>query len=206
VLTGTGLTLWRGSSCLFDELSFTVRRGAALLVQGANGSGKTTLLRVIAGLTQPEQGEVRLDGHPMANRARESGRATFAYSGHAAALKPSLTTRENLAFYADLSGFDRAAVGALAEEVGLGACIDLPVQVLSAGQKRRAALARVRMSGAPVWLLDEPHANLDVDGRRLLTGILRTHLQDDGIAVIAAHDPLEIGGDATAVLNLGFAT
>lgn len=205
MLTGTALTLWRGANCLFDGLSFRVQPGTVLLVQGANGSGKTTLLRVIAGLTQPEEGEVRLDGHPLQQLARESGRMVFAYSGHAAALKPTLTTRENLAFFADLTGFDRASLSGLVEEVGLSSCADLPVQVLSAGQKRRAALARIRMSGARLWLLDEPHTNLDTDGRRLLTGVLRAHLQGGGIAVIAAHDPIDMGTEATAVLSLGTA-
>lgn len=205
MLTGTALTLWRGASCLFDDLSFRVRPGTALLVQGANGSGKTTLLRVIAGLTQPEAGEVQLDGHPLQALARQSGRMAFAYSGHAAALKPALTTRENLGFFAELAGFAQSAIPALVEEVGLGTCADLPVQVLSAGQKRRAALARIRMSGARLWLLDEPHTNLDADGRRLLASLLRAHLQGEGIAVIAAHDPIDVGTEATALLNLGTA-
>lgn len=203
MLTGTALTLWRGATCLFDDLSFQVRPGTALLVQGANGSGKTSLLRVIAGLTEPEVGEVRLDGLPLPALARESGRMAFVYSGHAAALKPTLTTLENLAFCAELTGFDPTAVGELVDAVGLGSCADLPVQVLSAGQKRRAALARIRMSGAQLWLLDEPHTNLDTDGRRLLTGMLRAHLQGAGMAVIAAHDPIDVGTEATAVLNLG---
>lgn len=205
MLTGTSLTLWRGANCLFDDLSFTVRPGTALLVQGANGSGKTTLLRVIAGLTQPESGEVSLDGQSLHVQARDNGRMVFAYSGHAAALKPTLTTRENLAFFADLTGFDQHAMDALVDEVGLRACADLPVQVLSAGQKRRAALARIRMSGARLWLLDEPHTNLDTDGRRLLAGMLRAHLQGAGMAVIAAHDPIDMGGEATAVLDMGTA-
>lgn len=203
MLTATSLTLWRGIHCLFDQLSFSVAPGTALLVQGANGAGKTTLLRVLAGLTQAEEGEVRLGGQPLRDLARQSGRACLAYCGHAPALKPTLTARENLDFFARLSGFPPAAIDPLLQELGLGSVADLPVQVLSAGQKRRAALARVRMSGAPLWLLDEPHTNLDREGRELLTALLRAHLRGAGLAVIAAHEPLDLGTDSLAVLTLG---
>jgi heme exporter protein A len=203
VLTGTGLTLWRGSKCLFEDLAFSVGAGTALLVRGANGSGKTTLLRVIAGLTQPEHGEVRWRDEPLDRVARQTGRVTLSYCGHAPALKPTMTTRENLAFYAALTGFDPAAIDAVVEDVGLSSCAMLPARVLSAGQKRRASLARVLMSGAPLWLLDEPHTNLDTEGRHLLGQMLQRHLDGTGMAIIAAHEPLDLGDARTAMLNLG---
>ena len=202
MLTGTGLTLWRGANCLFDQLSLSAAPGGALLIRGPNGSGKTTLLRVIAGLTLPEEGEVRWNGRPLSDRD-ESGRHTMAYCGHATALKPDLTTRENLRFFAQLSGYASSALPELLESTGLTACADLPARVLSAGQKRRAALARVLMSGAPLWLLDEPQTNLDAAGREFLERVLQQHLANSGTAVIVAHQSVDLGSAQTSVLQMG---
>jgi heme exporter protein A len=201
LLTGKSLTLWRGANCLFDKLSFAAPPGGALLIRGPNGSGKTTLLRVIAGLTLAEEGEVRWNDRPLSERD-ESGRHIMAYCGHATALKPDLTTRENLRFFARLSGYASAALPALLESSGLAACADLPARVLSAGQKRRAALARVLMSGAPLWLLDEPQTNLDVAGRTFLEHMLQDHLARSGTAIIVAHQSINLGSAQTAVLQM----
>lgn len=202
LLTGTGLTLWRGANCLFDQLSFSAAPGGALLIRGPNGSGKTTLLRVIAGLTLAEQGEVRWNGRPLSERD-EAGHHIMAYCGHATALKPDLTTYENLRFFARLSGYATSALGTLLESTGLTACADLPTRVLSAGQKRRTALARVLMSGAPLWLLDEPQTNLDVAGRQFLEQMLQNHLASSGTAVIVAHQSIDLGSARTNVLQMG---
>ncbi|MEZ5561749.1 MAG: heme ABC exporter ATP-binding protein CcmA [Gammaproteobacteria bacterium] len=202
LLTGTGLTLWRGANCLFDKLSFSAAPGGALLIRGPNGSGKTTLLRVIAGLTLPEEGEVQWNGAPLSSRD-ESGRHVMAYCGHATALKPDLTTLENLRFFARLSGYPTDRLGELLAASGLVACADLPARVLSAGQKRRAAFARVLMSGARLWLLDEPQTNLDSAGRRFLERMLQEHLAGSGTAVIVAHQPVDLGSAPTEVLQMG---
>lgn len=202
LLTGTDLTLWRGANCLFDHLSFSATPGGALLIRGPNGSGKTTLLRVIAGLTLAEAGEVQWQGRPLSERD-ESGRQTMAYCGHATALKPDLTTLENLRFFARLSGYPITALSELLASTGLTPCADLPARVLSAGQKRRAALARVLMSGAPLWLLDEPQTNLDADGRQFLERVLQEHLANSGTAVIVAHQSIDLGAAPTTVLQMG---
>ena len=202
LLTGTGLTLWRGANCLFDQLSFSATPGGALLIRGPNGSGKTTLLRVIAGLTLAEEGAVQWQGRPLSERD-ESGRHTMAYCGHATALKPDLTTLENLRFFARLSGYPTATLPELLVSAGLTPCANLPARVLSAGQKRRAALARVLMSGAPLWLLDEPQTNLDAEGRRFLEQVLQEHLANSGTAVIVAHQSIDLGTAPISVLQMG---
>jgi heme exporter protein A len=202
LLTGTGLTLWRGANCLFEKLSFSAAPGGALLIRGPNGSGKTTLLRVIAGLTLAEEGEIQWNARPLSER-NEAGRHTMAYCGHATALKPDLTTLENLRFFAQLSGYATSGLSELLESTGLTACAGLPARVLSAGQKRRATLARVLMSGAPLWLLDEPQTNLDVAGRQFLEQMLRKHLVNSGTAVIVAHQSIDLGSTPTTVLQMG---
>lgn len=202
LLRGTGLTLWRGANCLFEELSFSAASGGALLIRGPNGSGKTTLLRVIAGLTLAEQGEVSWNGAPVIGHD-ESGRHIMSYCGHATALKPELTTLENLRFFARLSGYPDSQIGELLRATGLAACADLPTRVLSAGQKRRAALARVFMSGAQLWLLDEPQTNLDSAGRQFLEQMLQDHLGRSGTAVIVAHQSIDLGSAPVTVLQMG---
>ena len=185
MLEACRLTLWRGHNCLFEQLSFSVSGGNALILRGPNGSGKTTLLRVLCGLTLPEQGEIRWDGEQ-----RSTGlRGMVAYSGHQPGLNADLTVRQNLAFYARISGRGNDWQGLL-PALGIEDCADLEVRHLSAGQKRRAAIARVLMSGATVWLLDEPFTNLDSGGRRVVEDHIGAHLSAGGLAVIAAHDDI----------------
>jgi heme exporter protein A len=165
VLAGTNLTLWRETTRLFEELSFAVAPGSALLIEGPNGAGKTTLLRVIAGLTMPESGEVTWSGASLRTQL-QTGVLRLAFFGHATALKPEISARANLQFFAQLSG-RQADVEGLLDLTGLASCAHLDVRLLSAGQRRRAALARVLLSGASLWLLDEPQTNLDKAGRQL---------------------------------------
>lgn len=201
VLAGAGLTLWRGTTCLFEDLSFVVPAGAALLIEGPNGSGKTSLLRVIAGLTMPESGAVTWQGGDFRAQLR-TGQLRLAYSGHALALKTELSARDNLRFFAQLSGLG-ARVSEIIEFTGLGTCADLEVRLLSAGQKRRAALARMLLSAADLWLLDEPQTNLDAAGRQTLEAAIRHHLEQGGTLVVAAHQSLDLGAAAVVRLNLG---
>ncbi len=201
VLAGAGLTLWRGTTCLFEALSFSLPVGSALLIEGPNGAGKTTLLRVIAGLTQPESGSVTWQGSDFRQQL-QSGRLRLAFSGHSPGLKPELTSRENLRFFAQLAG-QPARVSEVLDATGLGACADLDVRLLSAGQKRRAALARVLLSAADLWLLDEPQTNLDTAGRRFLEQALGEHLANGGTAVVAAHQSLDFGSAPVTRLALG---
>jgi heme exporter protein A len=185
MLEARGLTLWRGHNCLFERLKFRVTSGTALILRGPNGSGKTTLLRVLCGLTRPEAGELFWDGKLLADGLR----GMVAYSGHQPGLNADLTVQQNLAFYARLS---RNVEGwrHLVPALGLERRTDLEVRYLSAGQKRRAGIARVLMSSAPAWLLDEPFTNLDSAGRRVVEDHIGTHLSAGGLAIIAAHEDM----------------
>lgn len=197
MLQASNLTLWRGSTCLFERLSFRVDPGTALIVRGPNGAGKTTLLRVLCGLTRAEEGEVLWQGRPAA----EELRGRIAYAGHQPGLKADLTVRQNLAFYAGLSD-QGADLDGLMRTVRLGHCADLEVRHLSAGQKRRAGLARVFIGDAPLWLLDEPFTNLDPEGRGLIEERIDAHLAADGLAVIVAHGDIALRKDSTVTLEL----
>ncbi|MDH4022519.1 MAG: heme ABC exporter ATP-binding protein CcmA [Gammaproteobacteria bacterium] len=201
MLAGTNLTLWRETTRLFEGLSFILPPGSALLIEGPNGAGKTTLLRVIAGLTMPESGSVTWNGTDLRSQL-QSGVLQLAFFGHATALKPEISARANLQFFAQLAG-QPARVDELLQVTGLAACADLDVRLLSAGQKRRAALARVLLSGAGLWLLDEPQTNLDKAGRQLLQRAVQTHLGGGGTVVVAAHQALDLGSAPVCRLMLG---
>ena len=189
----------RGGREVFEGVSFAVEAGEALAVTGRNGAGKTTLLRLIAGLLAPAQGRLELVGAaPDANLAEQAH-----YIGHRDALKPALSVRENLEFwYAFLGGRDAPAASALVT-VGLGDLANLPAGYLSAGQRRRLALARLIAAPRPVWLLDEPTAALDSAGQQRLGELMRAHLGGGGIIVAATHGPL--GLDDARELRLGAA-
>jgi heme exporter protein A len=197
LLQAIGLTLWRGDACLFEALSFAASAGTALFVRGPNGAGKTTLLRVLCGLTRPEEGEVLWRGKPLG----PTNRQLIAYGGHQPALKADLTVRQNLEFYARLGG-SREPLPSLLEALGIERCSELEVRYLSAGQKRRAGLARVLMSDAPAWLLDEPFTNMDVAGRQFLEDRIAAHVSMGGLAVVVAHDNVELRGVRSATLSL----
>ena len=175
----------RGQRVLFRDLSFRVEPGQVLSLEGPNGAGKTSLLRMIAGFITPAAGTIAIGA--VAD-AEERGRR-IGWLGHHDAAKPQLSPREVLAFFARLYGGDPDLVAALAE-VGLGSLADLPCQYLSAGQKKRLAMARLKLSRRPVWLLDEPLAALDADGKGRAAGLVRTHCLAGGIAIAATHEPL----------------
>jgi heme exporter protein A len=203
MLTAEDLAVFRGEHCLFRNVSFQVPAGGALQVTGPNGSGKTTLLRVLAGFIPLEVGRLA-----WAGSRREWGEATrgaVAYCGHLSALKGELSATENLAFAAALAGGPAGAVADALAGAGLARVADLPAAQLSAGQRRRLALARLPLAGAPLWLLDEPQTNLDDTGKAYLRGLLAAHLATGGVAVVASHEPGSLAGVATARLELGSA-
>ncbi len=180
------LTLARGGRTLASGLGFTVGTGEALMVTGPNGAGKSTLLRTLAGLLAPQSGAIRLDGADgdgeIAPRAH--------YVAHSDAQKSALTAGENLDFWArTLGGGGLSAVDALGR-VNLAHVLDLPVGYLSAGQRRRAALARLLVASRPIWLLDEPATALDAASQARFTTIMADHLSAGGIIVAATHAPL----------------
>jgi heme exporter protein A len=189
-LIGANVTIERGGRRLFSDLSFAVAAGEALVVTGRNGAGKSSLLRAIAGLLPIAAGEMRLEG----GEPEQGLGAQAHYLGHADALKGSLTARENLDFWAAMLRAETApqatGAGAALERLGLAHVIDFPVAILSAGQKRRVALARLLVARRPLWLLDEPTSALDAAAQARLAEIMAAHLVGGGMIVAATHAPL----------------
>ncbi len=192
----------RGQRVLFRDLSFRVAAGRVLSLEGPNGSGKTSLLRLIAGFIAPASGTVALTRADSVIADAEERGHHIGWLGHHDAAKPQMSPREVLGFFARLyrSGGD---VEAALAAVGLGAIADLPCQYLSAGQKKRLALARLRLCGRSVWLLDEPLAALDAEGKKRAAELIAAHTLQGGIVVAATHEPLGIAGER---LVLGAAT
>lgn len=210
--SASGLACIRGERVVFSGLEFAVQSGEFLALAGPNGSGKSSLLRVLAGLLRPERGTVTWDGEPV-TEDREAHRARLHYVGHGNAVKPVLTVAENLQFTARLH--DTAVSDAIVETAlaafAIGHLADLPVQYLSAGQRRRLALSRLLASPAPLWLLDEPETSLDADSARALDAAIKQHCEGGGIAIVASHDAaitsgkrldLTAFGDARAIADM----
>lgn len=203
MLQTQNLAARRGDARLFADLSFSLSPGTALLVTGPNGSGKTTLLRILAGLTVPSEGHATWRGVPL--RAFDPRlRAETLFVGHVPALKDELTALENLESLASLQGSaptaeelrDALARWALSRQSAL------PARVLSQGQKRRVALARLTLCRRALWLLDEPGTALDDVGVTTLCAAIAEHLAAGGVSVIATHQPLELPRAAVQSLRL----
>jgi heme exporter protein A len=200
LLCGRELAVWRGEQCLFEQLHFDLGAEQLALLVGPNGSGKTTLLRVLAGLALPTNGAVTWKGVAIHDLSPED-RADVAYRGHLEALKRDLTVAENLAFHASLWGRE-SRFDAILAELKLDKAAHMRARYLSAGQRRRAALAMLRLSGAKLWLLDEPTTNLDSEGRALLVAWTHQHVAAGGIAVVATHQPDEFATRGALMIDL----
>lgn len=188
VLAGRGLTCIRGDRLIFRDLDLTVEAGGALLLRGPNGSGKSSLLRCLAGLLPLAGGALTWDGRPV-TEDRDHYRRRLCYVGHQDAVKPALSVAENLRVWAQLYGADgNAAVGRALVRLGLAGLADLPALLLSAGQRRRLALARLALVPAPLWLLDEPTTGLDDDSILRFTGLVAEHRRRGGMVVLSSHD------------------
>jgi heme exporter protein A len=180
-LEARALAAFRGERLVLRDLSFVVGAGEALLLLGPNGSGKSTLLRLLAGLKRPDAGDLLWDGaDALADLSAHAGRV--AYLGHLDAVKAGLTVAENLAFVAG-----RQDVAPALAALGLGALAELPARMLSAGQRRRLALARLALSPAALWLLDEPTLGLDTASLDRLGVLLASHRAAGGMVVAATH-------------------
>lgn len=204
VLEATDLECVRGDRSLFKELSFRLEAGACLLVQGANGSGKTSLLRMLCGLLAPAAGEIRWQGEPIRRLAEEYRRGLL-YCGHLNAVKEELTAEENLTAAAALAGrpVSAAAARTALQQAGLKGREELPVRVLSQGQKRRVSLARLLLDGSALWILDEPLTALDVHAVRWLAGVIDGHLARGGMAVLTSHQDVPLASATVSSLRLG---
>ncbi len=201
LLAARGLHYARNDVAVFGPLDFAVDVGEALLVRGDNGAGKTTLLRVLAGLLRAGGGEVVIEGRDATPALRAHA---VAYLGHLPALKADLTVLENLDFLCGLHGRrpSQTPVDALAV-VGLAGYEDVLARQLSAGQRKRLSLARLWLSPAPLWLLDEPYANLDLDGIELVNRMVQAHLRDGGAALVTTHGAYAAPPVRTKMLVLG---
>ncbi|WHZ18507.1 MAG: ABC transporter involved in cytochrome c biogenesis, ATPase component CcmA [Rhodanobacteraceae bacterium] len=185
LLSAHQLAFSRNDEPVFGPLDFSIGRGETVLVEGDNGSGKTTLLRVLAGMLPASSGDIRFDGHP-ASRDVRNGRVLWL--GHRIGMNESLSARENLDFLAGLYGARAGMTAAAAmERVGIAAWIDEPLRTLSAGQKKRVALARLLLSPGDLWLLDEPYANLDRHGIDLVNALIAEHCSGGGGALVTSH-------------------
>lgn len=200
LLEARAVTFLRHDEPVFAPLDFQLRTGELALVEGANGSGKTTLLRMLAGLLHVGSGELRWRGQPM---QREQCHDDILLLGHQLGLKADLSPRENLRVATGLHG-QREGTGPAAAlaEVGLRGYEDEPVRRLSAGQKKRAALARMLLLPAALWLLDEPYANLDRAGVALVDLVLRRHAESGGAALVSSHQVVTSAGDAIQRIRL----
>jgi len=184
-LTVENLTGIRGQRLLFRDLSFRVEAGQVLSLEGPNGAGKTSLLRMIAGFIAPAAGSIAFGA---LSEPEERGKR-IGWLGHHDAAKPQLTPREVLRFFSELYGA-REPIDGVLTAVGLAQIADLPCQYLSAGQKKRLALARLRLSGRPLWLMDEPLAALDANGKALAAAMIAEHCAGGGLVVAATHEKL----------------
>ena len=187
-LTADNLVGVRGDRLLFEKLNFNLSSGSVLYLQGENGSGKTTLLRTICGLSKPYEGAINWCGKNINSLAEEYSKHVL-YIGHLAGIKEDLTALENLQFSLALSGADISADKAAEtlKLLGLAKGLNLPARMLSQGQKRRVALARLWLQELPLWILDEPFTALDASATSLLKQKIEAFANDGGIVVMTTH-------------------
>jgi heme exporter protein A len=197
------LECMRGDHRLFTGLNFTLEGGELLRLRGSNGSGKTSLLRTLCGLLEPAEGEVLWRGKNI-RAQRDEFNAELLYLGHSNGVKAELTGFENLQINNALRGslLSEGQLYTALEEIGLGGREDLPTQVLSQGQKRRVALARLLLSDAALWVLDEPFTALDVNAVAQLAKLIEGHLQKGGMVVYTTHQEVEMRAGACREVNL----
>lgn len=205
MLEAAGLQCVRGERTLFSGLNFTLRGGELLRIAGENGSGKTSLLRILCGLLAPAEGSVRWQGQDI-RRLREAFWSELVYVGHANAIKEDLTAAENLATACALQGQQTSAgrLRAALERLGVAAAEREPTRVLSQGQRRRVALARLALSSqAPLWILDEPFTALDTGAVAIVRELIADHVARGAAVAYTTHVELEIAAAVALRIDLG---
>ena len=208
MLEARQLECTRGERKLFRKLSFRLGRGQLLRVAGANGSGKTSLLRIMCGLVAPSAGELLWQGRPIREEREEYCR-NLVFIGHLNALKDDLTALENLRFAAALGGLPADSAHSLAglDRFGVAHCAELPAKVLSQGQRRRVALARLALSpSVPLWILDEPFSALDAAAVAELELLLAAHIAAGGMVVLTTHQEVQVVTQAVLRVDLDLHT
>lgn len=190
LLEARDITIWRGDNLLMDEVNVQVRSGSIIQIQGTNGSGKTTLLRALIGLAEFDEGEVFWMGQPF-HKSRDALYSELLYLGHKPGISPGLTPLENIQALCPELGTDaREQVEDILAELAIADRIDLPSAALSAGQKRRIALARLRLQEARLWVLDEPLTSLDTNGYAWVREQIQRHVEAGGAVVFTTHQAI----------------
>ena len=203
MLEALNLGCTRGNRRLFKGLNFSLKPGELIELRGANGSGKTSLLRILSGLAAPAEGEVRWQGESIRSLGEEYSGA-IAYLAHRNGVKDELSALENLRIACGVAGnpLGKSEAQAILEQVGLSRQQNLPALSLSAGQRRRVALARLLTSKATLWILDEVLASLDDEGATLARNLISEHLSNEGMAIIATHHDLNLAADRMQRIEL----
>lgn len=203
MLIAQGLACLRGDRLLFRNVGFELNAGGLMYVMGENGSGKSSLLRMLCGLLLPEDGTIFWDKKKIKENA-ENYLSNLTYIGHLNGLKDDLTALENLYMSARSGGNEVTEDKALAAltAIGVEPCANLPVRVLSQGQKRRVALARLWLTEGKLWILDEPFAALDIASVGVLASRLGEHLANGGMAILTTHQDVTINAQSTQNLRL----
>ena len=201
LLEVVNLSLWRGELLLLDAINLSLAAGSVLQIQGANGSGKTTLLRLLCGLGEADEGEVRWAGQAL-YRVRDTFHSELLYLGHKPGVSGALTPIENLRMFCALNATDPARISNALEELALSERESLPCSLLSAGQQRRVALARLVLQPRSVWILDEPLTALDADGLMWVQSQIVAQVERGGRVVFTTHQALPLNGVENSLVTL----
>lgn len=201
LLESKNLECIRDNRILFSQLNFTVQPHQALILEGDNGCGKTSLLRILCGIRLPEQGEVFWAGQSIQQSASDYYQQML-YVGHLDGVKRDLSVAENLQMGATLGRGSGLAIEDALQQVKLPGYEDVRAQVLSAGQRRRVALAGLLMRHCPLWILDEPFTALDRASRKIFEALMAKHLEHDGMIVLTSHHPVSLPESAVQTINL----